>query len=298
VIYTQSLRRGALFAVASAFLFATMGACIKWLSTSLPTEMVVFFRNFASLLLLLPWLSSTGIRALATHRLRLHLTRSLAGLTAMYCYFYVLAHMPLAEAVLLNYSAPLFIPLIAHLWLGEVPSTRVYGAVATGFLGIALILKPGADLFQAVGLVGLVSGLFAALAVSGVRRMSSSEPTTRIVFYFSLIASLVSALPLFWSWQPPLPWQWGLLLATGLLATGGQWLMTRAYALAPAARIAPFTYASVVFAALYGALFWQESLDLWSGAGALLIFLAGSLTARRAAIPPVADDVGTTPDRE
>jgi drug/metabolite transporter (DMT)-like permease len=292
-VHAEDVTRGAVYAVASAFFFASMGACIKLLSATMPTEMIVFFRNFVSLLVLTPWLMHTGLRGLSTHRLHLHLLRSAAGLTAMYCFFYVLAHLPLAEAVLLNFSAPLFIPVIAHLWLGEPAPARTYGAVAIGFVGVALILKPGVDLFQPAGIIGLASGLFVALALSGVRGMSSTEPTTRIVFYFSILSSAVSAVPLSWRWLPPAPWQWGLLLVTGLLATGGQWLMTRAYGLAPAARIGPFTYATVVFAACYGLAFWQERPDLVSAAGALLVAAAGMLAAGPFGIVAAPEDTGT-----
>jgi drug/metabolite transporter (DMT)-like permease len=234
------------------------------------------------LLVLLPWVWRRGIRQLKTTRLRGHLLRGLAGLAAMYCYFFTIAHLPLAEAVLLNYSTPLFVPFIAVLWLGEKISARLWLAIGTGFAGILLILKPGLALFTPVSLIGVASGTFAALAMVSIRRLTRSEPTLRIVFYFSAVCTAVSAVPLAWRWQSPEPGLWLLLVLVGVLASLAQSLMTRAYAQAPAAQVGPFTYSTVLFAAVVGWLFWGEVLDVLSFAGALLVCLAGILTIRLA----------------
>jgi drug/metabolite transporter (DMT)-like permease len=279
-MYPPSHSRGALLIVAAAFMFASMGAVVKLVAPQLNNEMVVFFRSLFGLLALLPWLLRGGLGGLRTRQLRLHLGRSLAGLAAMYCFFYALAHLQLGEAVLLNYTAPLFTPLIAWLWLREAAPVRLYGAIAIGFAGIALILKPGLHQLQAAAWIGLASGALAALAFVGIRRMANSEPTTRIVFYYSLVSTVVSALPLAWSWQRPDARAWSLLLAIGVLATTGQLLLTRAYALAPVVRIGPFTYSAVVFAAAYGWLLWAEAPDWLTLAGTLLVCLAGVLALR------------------
>ena len=109
--------------------------------------MVVFFRSFFGLLALTPLLLWTGPKSLRTQYLRQHVTRALAGLAAMYCFFYAIGHLPLGEAMLLNYSSPLFIPFIARLWLGEPLPKGFAWAIGTGFVGIALILKPGSGFF-------------------------------------------------------------------------------------------------------------------------------------------------------
>src|SRR5690349_17761617 len=121
----SGLRRGALYAVASGACFAVMGAFIKLASRELSNEMVVFFRNLFGLCLLAPWLLlRSGVAGLRTQRLPGHLLRAAFGLTSMYCFFYGIAHLPLAEAMLLTYSMPLFIPFIAWIWLGERPPAR------------------------------------------------------------------------------------------------------------------------------------------------------------------------------
>lgn len=276
----DDLRRGALLMLASGLLFSGMGAMVKYLSAELPNEMVVFFRSAMGLLALLPWVLHRGLGQLKTKRLRAHLGRGLAGVTAMYCYFYAIAHLPLSEAVLLNYSTPLFIPFIAALWLGERVSPRLWAAIVTGFVGIVLILKPGLDLFAPASLIGVASGVFGALAMVSIRRLTHTEPTLRIVFYFSLVCTVVSAVPLLWRWQTPDPGLWAVLILMGALASLAQLLLTRAYSHAPAAQVGPFTYSTVVFAATIGWAFWGEIPDGLSFVGTALVCLAGILTIR------------------
>lgn len=280
-MYPENRARGAMLAIAAALMFAAMGATIKTVSAHLPNEMVVFFRNFFGLLALLPWLLRGGVKALATQHFGSHLMRSLAGLAAMYCFFYAIAHLHLAAAMLLNFTAPLFTPFIALLWLREKVGRVLWVAIAVGFAGITLILKPGMGLFSPATLIGLASGALAALAVVNIRRMAETEPTTRIVFYFSTISVMVSAIPLLWSWQTPEPTLWGLLAVAGIFATSGQLLLTRSYALAPAAFVGPFTYSAVVFAALLGWMLWGEKPDALTLAGTLLVCLAGIMALRR-----------------
>lgn len=279
---SDDLRRGAVLMLASGLLFSAMGALVKYLSAELPNEMVVFFRSVTGLLALLPWVLYRGAGQLKTKNLRGHLGRGLAGVAAMYCYFYAIAHLPLAEAVLLNFSTPLFIPFIAHLWLGEKVSARIWAAIGVGFVGIVLILKPGLDLFTPVSLIGLASGLFAALAMVSIRRLTRTEPALRIVFYFSLVCTAVSAVPLLWRWQAPDSGLWALLIGMGALASLAQLLLTRAYSHAPAAQVGPFTYSTVVFAAVIGWIFWGEVPDLLSFGGTALVCLAGIMTIRYA----------------
>jgi drug/metabolite transporter (DMT)-like permease len=256
-----------------------MGATVKVVSADLPNQMTVFMRNLFGLLLLLPLVWRNGIGQLRTRIIHLHLLRAVAGVSAMYCFFYALANLPLAEGMLLKMTAPLFMPLIAWYWMSEGVTKTVLLAIGFGFLGVVLVLHPQGE-FNEIALVGLLGGLFASLAKVTVRRLGHSEPSVRVVFYFSLLSMLVSALPALLDWQTPTPGQWGLLLLIGLLGTFGQLLLTRGYAIAAAASVSPFTYFSVIFGAFYGYLFWDEHLSLQFIAGALIIALAGMLTLR------------------
>jgi drug/metabolite transporter (DMT)-like permease len=193
----------------------------------------------------------------------------------MYCFFYAIAHIALAQAMLLKMTAPLFMPFVALAWLGESIPGRVLGAVLLGFLGVALIVGPQPAAASSVALIAVLGGFLAALAKVTVRRLARTEPTVRIVFYFAVVGTLVSAVPLLWAWRTPAASSLLWMLAVGCFATLGQLLLTRGMALAPAGRLGVFAYSSAVFGAAYGWFFWQETI-LWStAAGALLVALAG-----------------------
>src|SRR5260221_24126 len=162
--HEYDLRRGAVYMVVSALLFALMSVAVKVASATLPNVVVVFFRSGFGLLTLLPFIVGADLR---TRRPREHLIRSLAGIASMYCFFYTLAHMRLADAVLLNYSLPIFIPFVESAWLGEDFPRRLWIPVAVGFLGVIVILRPGSGLMEPVALLGVASALFAAVAQGG-----------------------------------------------------------------------------------------------------------------------------------
>lgn len=274
--------RGAVLVSSAALMFASMGGLIRLSSAHLPNEQVVFFRNLFGLLVLLPVVWQRGERIdLKTACPGLHLVRSLFGLAAMYCFFYALSVLPLANAVLLNFTAPLFIPFVALLWLGERVSPRVWAAILIGFSGVLFILKPSVGLYVRGALVGLASGAFAAVAMVSLRKLSATEPALRVVVYYGVICTLLSLLPAVRAWQPVDLHLLAILAGAGVFATLGQYLLSRGYGCAPAAQIGPFTYTSVVFAAVYGWLFWQE-IPGWSTAGGtLLVVIAGVLAIRR-----------------
>lgn len=267
---------GGLLVLTSALLFAGVGALVKAASADLPTEVVVFFRNAVAMAFILPWLAirHRGM-SLKTSCLRLHLLRSTAGVGAMYSFFIALKLLRLADAMLLCYTLPIFIPIIERFWLKEPVSRQTKIAVIVGFLGIALVLKPGLGLFQAAGLVGLASGLLAALAIVGIRRMTVTEPVARIVFYFTTFGTLVSSVPLVWAWETPEGRLLWVLGAMGILAIMAQMCLTKGYSLAPAGQVGPFNYGNVVFAAFLGWVIWDETLDGLTLAGAVLTCSAG-----------------------
>ena len=152
---------GALFVLGASFMFAMMGTLVKVVSSSLNNEMVVFFRNVCALIFILPWLAySRPYGGIRTSCLRLHLLRSAAGLGAMYCFFYAIAQLQLSEAFLLFSTSPLFIPLIAYMWMREKVTYSAKGAIIAGFIGIVLILKPGFGIFRPAMFVALAGGVW------------------------------------------------------------------------------------------------------------------------------------------
>ncbi len=275
----HSFLRGALLIIAAELMFTSMGVVVRIVSSELSNAQVVFFRNLFVLLLMFPLLTRFRRVGLKTAIPQYHLLRGLAGVGAMYCFFYAIANIPLANAMLLKMSAPLFIPLVAMLWLKESFSRFVAYAVFLGFAGVILILAPDYETLGTAGVVALLGGLLAAVAKTAIRKLAFSEPPERTVFYFALTGTLFSIFPLFRYWQPVSlhTLLWLLLLA--VFGLTGQMLMTRGFAHAKAGRLGIFAYFSVIFAALYGWMLWGEILTWSTVIGSLMVIVAGLLAA-------------------
>ncbi len=287
--------RGAACILGAAAAFSTMSVLIRHLSGHLPDGMLVFWRSFFSLVFLTPLLLKLSWTHLKSERMHLHVIRAVSGLLSMYCLFYALGHLPIAEATLLNQTATLFVPFIGLVWLKEPVAMKVRWAILIGFTGVLLVMPPGRGIVSWVALIGLASGFTAAFSVVTIRYSSRTEPTTRIVFYFCLYATLGSALPLPWIWVTPGWSEMPLLVAIGALAALGQLLMTRGYALAPAAQVGPFGYGNIVFSVLAGWAIWGETprLLFWLG-GALIVI--GGITALRGELLGISPEEPRTPD--
>ena len=267
---------GALYMLTASVVMALVGTSVKWATDGLPAPVVVFFRNFFGLVVLLPWLAAPGGITLKTPHLRLHGLRCLFGFCAMNTYFYAISHLHLAGAVALNFTSPLWIPFVALLWLREKITPRMLVASAVGLAGVWFIRTPGSNVVSLPGLSGLLSALFASAALVGVRRLTlAGEPAGRIVFYFAFGSTLLTAIALPFFWKMPTPHQWLALMLTGGLASLAQFLLSRGFARAPAAISAVFYYGTVPAAAFFGWLFWGETLTAGFALGAGLICAAG-----------------------
>lgn len=268
--------------VLAALLFAAMGVAVKLAAATLPNAMVVFLRSVFGLFLLTPWLLASRV-PLRTRNLGEHVLRGVFGMGAMYCFFFAIAHLGLADALLLNYSLPLFVPLVEKVWLGEPVPRGIWRPLSIGLIGLILVLRPGFGIFQPAALVGLAAAVLAALAQVGVRKLTRTEPVPRIVFYFGLISTAVSALPAGLNWVSPAKVGVLVLLLLGVSATLAQLLMTRAYSYAKAAEVGPFIYSSVVFAALFDWAVFQHVPSGLTALGAIFIVAAGVLALRAGA---------------
>jgi drug/metabolite transporter (DMT)-like permease len=287
---SRSLTRGAVSMILASLAFAIMGACIQVCAQTLPNGMVVFFRNVSGLAFLSPILIRGGLEGLRTKHLKEHIFRGLGGLSSMYCFFYAIAHMRLADATLLNYTLPLFIPVVEALWLGEPMPPRLAIPLGLGFLGVVVVLRPGSGLVTGAAVFGLLAGFLSAVAQTGVRRLTKTEPTTRIVIYFALMGSSLSALALPFVWVTPAPAVWGVIVLMGLAATSGQLLMTKAYSHAPASQIGGFVYTGVLFAAFMDWLRLGITPSPVFFLGAALVMASGALMFRMASSAAVVID--------
>ncbi|MBJ8417928.1 DMT family transporter [Acinetobacter courvalinii] len=258
----------------SALLFSVMGICIRYASHTVDNYTIVFFRNVVGLILFLPFIFKQGIGFVKTEKLWMHTWRSIVGLAAMYGFFYAIAHLKLSNAMVFTYSSPIFIPLIAWLFLKEKVTTAMLCAAGLGFIGVFCVAKPDQGLLNWISIVGISSSLLASMAFVTVRALTQTEPPERIVFYFCLIGSLLSVIPMFWVWRPYHLHELFFLVAAGVLANVSQIFMSHAYRLAPAGQIAPVNYIAIIFAGIWGFLLWNEVPDLYSVIGFGIILLA------------------------
>lgn len=271
--------KGAVLITFAGFCFALMGTMIKKLSLSLTNETIVFARNLFVLICLFPFILKKRSRLnLKTENFNLHLIRSLSGLLAMYLYFFTLSKLPLAEAVMLSYTSPIFIPFVAFFWIHEPVEKKSILSAFIGFIGILMILKPGTKVFNFNGIFGIIAAFSASFAMVAIRKMAKTESPFKIVFFYTLIASIISFFPLLTNFSPPSANDFILISIMGIVGLAGQFFVTAGYSAAPSAKVGPFTYTTVFFAALIGVFFLNEKFDLYSMVGGAIIVCAGILS--------------------
>lgn len=282
----QQIRLGAKYLLIGELLIALLAAMVRYLSAELSIEQILFFRNFLGLIALFPLILRSGVSNLKTNNIMGHVVRGLIGVTAMYCYFWTLAHIPLTEAFLVKLSAPLFMPIFAYLWLKEPAHRLNIVALFVGFGGVVVILSPNlgasaeADWPMIAIWVGLLGAVLMALSKIAIRSMAAGETSQRIVFYYALISTLITLPGAVINWQPVPTAAWGWLIALGVIASAGQLALTKGYRTAPTGAIAVYAYTAVIYGALLGWLFWNE-IPLWTTwLGAALIVSAGLINLR------------------
>lgn len=287
--FHPSLRiRGALWMVVAGLLFSLMGVFVKLGAKQFSTAELVFYRSLFGLVTIFVIARLRGGR-LGTPHWCPHLWRGLSGFTALMFFFYGLSHLPLGTAMTLNYTSPLFLALLTVLALGERPRWPLVMAILIGFAGVAMLLQPSFERGQLyAGLMGLASGVFAAIAYLNVKNLGRlGEPSYRVVFYFTLISSVGGGAWMAVHEFHPVGWDSvGLLVALGATATLAQLAMTQAYAEGETLTVGSLAYSTVVFSALLGMLVWGEMPRLLSWLGMGVVIVAGVIGVRFAP-PPV-----------
>lgn len=274
----------------ASFVFAIMGVCVKLASTTCSTSEIVMCRGTVGVLLITAMVKLQG----GTLRTTLpwhHAWRGTVGVTALWMWFFAIGQLPLATAMTLNYMAPIWIAAIVFTlgwWQGQRRfEWGLAAAIATSFLGVALLLKPSIHAEQWLGgLVALISGFLSALAYIQVKKLGQlGEPEYRVVFYFSasgILAGLLSGLAstFFISGKAQvlhaLSWhEAGLLLTIGITATIAQIAMTRAYRLGAMLVTANLQYTGIVFSSIWGILIWGDHPGLSGWLGIVIILASG-----------------------
>ena len=272
----------------AGLLFACMGGLVKAGAGHFSSIEMVFYRSLIGLLVLAGVTGSRGLRMTTPHW-RVHVSRSVSGFAALVLYFYCMTHLPLATAVTLNYTSPLFLAVLSAIVLKETPSARLISALLLGFAGALLLLKPTLAASQLLaGLLGLISGLLAGVAYLNVKQLGAlGEPDWRTVLYFTLFSTLASGAWLAVRGFSPVTWDNGwILIGLGLTATLAQLAMTRAYRTGKTLVVGALAYSTIAFSSFVGALAFHERLA-WSSWLAIGLIVAGGLVATRAAAKPV-----------
>lgn len=275
--------------VAATLAFGLMAAIARGIGDAYPLGQVVFFRSsFAFLPILATMLiSGVGLSALATKRPWSHLLRSGAGTGAMFSYFAALVFLPLADVTALSFVSPLIITALAALILGEHVGLYRWSAVALGFVGVLIMISPHLGHADAAGAptIGLAlafaSATFASFAMISVRRMSGTENALAIAFYFQLTCTVVSMMTLPFAWVTPTVNDFGLLVLIGVCGGCGQILMTNSYRFATASTIANFDYVAMIWAILFGWMFFDELPAAAVYVGAAIVIGSGAFIAWR-----------------
>lgn len=285
----STISPGVRYMVASAFFFSVMSLGVKLVGQRIPSQEVVLVRGVLNAAFTYGLLRRAGVPALG-NRPSVLILRGLFGFLALSCLYYGFVHLPLADATVLQYTNPVWTALLAAWLLRERVESGEAGVMVASLAGVVLIARPGfifggdaarLDLL-AVGVV-LLGSILSAAAYVTVRQLARTEDPLVIVFYFTLVA-MVGSLPgtiaaAVW----PTPLEWGFLLLVGVCAQAGQVFLTRGLQLEPAGRATAIGYLQVVFAAVWGAIFFAEVPDGWVITGAAVILGSTLILARRRA---------------
>jgi drug/metabolite transporter (DMT)-like permease len=253
--------------------FATMSAFLKGLGQGLPLPELVFLRCLLALPVLFLFIRLRGRPYIVKAR-KVIILRTLFGMTAMFCFFYALIHMPLAECIFLGRTQPFLLALFSPFVIGEKAPFAAWVAIGTGVGGVALIMLPDVS-WSFAGWVAIAGAAAASMAHLMVRRLNATDFPLTIVFNFTILTCLLSGIWVVPHFIMPTSLQWLFLVCVAFFASLGQLFMTLAYQHDRAPAVASASYASVILAVAYGYFLWGEVPNTLTWAGGLLIVAGG-----------------------
>ena len=267
---------GILLMMAGVAMFAVMDATIKWLTSDFPVSQIVALRSWFGLpvLFLLVHLEG-GVRELKTTRPLAHFLRYVLVLALSFSFFWVLSKMKLVDAIAITFAAPILITALSVPLLREVVGLHRWTAILVGFVGVLIMLRPGAGVFQWAAVVALGSTTVYALLMITTRYLKSTESMASLMFYpqFGMALTGLAIAPAVW--VTPNLTELGLFAIAGTFGSLGILCLTNAFRLAPVSIVSPFEYTALIWATLLGFLIWQELPDLLTIAGSLVVISSG-----------------------
>ncbi len=270
---------GSLICLISYFSVALMAALVKLVPHSVGIGKIIFFQYAVSLILCLPCVFQKGITSLKTERFMGHLFRDLVGIATFGLFFLSLLYISLTNSVVLRSTTPFWIPLILFAWRGDKISKNLWLSIAIGFIGVIFIIKPTAQGYFNIGtLYALASGFFMGISALTIRRLSATEPAYRTLFYYCLIATLVSLPFALTHWVYFSPSVWLLLISIGILMYIIQYTLIVAFRFAKTSVLAPISYTAIVFSGVFDWILWNKIPDSYEFIGIILVVASGIMT--------------------
>lgn len=282
-IANNTVIRAILLMVISTVLFGVMAVCIRFASKQLHPFEIAFFRSFFGFVFALPLLYRHGFGILRTDKFSFYFLRCCVGIVSMLAGFWAIVNMPLAQAIAISYSTPLFVTIGAVLVLGEIVRIRRWTAVIVGFFGVVILLHPGAGDFNATSLIALLAAVMSASTAISVKFLSRTEKSDAIVLYTTMFWVPLSLVPALFYWTMPVGVVWLWIVLAGLLGTIAHLCWTRALKLGDASMLTPISFLQVLVVGVFGYFLFQERIDLWTFIGATIIFGSNVYIARREA---------------
>ena len=275
--------QGALLVVLATFGFSVMNLLVRIAAEELPLFEVTFFRNFFAFVFMLPWMHKIGFKELKTKHLKLHFLRSAVGISAMIVWFASVSWLPMAQAVALNFTVPLFATIGAALILKEDVKLRRWGATIMGFVGVLIIVRPGYGDFSPLLVLPVLAALLMAGSVMIVKTLTKTDSSSVTVFYTTIFMTLLSLLPAIFVWEWPSTNVWYAVIGLGVIGALSNLLITKALSIADASAVMPFDYARLPFMALMAFLAFGEIPDIWTWIGGGVIAISAIYIAQREA---------------
>ncbi len=279
----NNVPRAVFFMALSAVLFGCMAIVIRLASEQLHAFEIAFFRNFFGFVFTAPLFLKHGIGILKTDKLHLYIGRCMIGIISMMCGFWAIVHLPLAEAVAISYSTPLFVTILAVLFLGEVVGLRRWSAVLAGFVGVLIIMQPGSQTFNADMMIALMAAVMSAIVAISIKVLSRTEKADAIVIYTTMLWVPMSLIPALFVWEWPVGITWLWIIAAGFFGTTAHLFWTRALKLGDASMLTPISFFQVPVVAIGAWIVFDEKIGAMAFLGASIIFVANAYIARREA---------------
>jgi drug/metabolite transporter (DMT)-like permease len=300
--HQDDVPRGILFMIGASVLFALANAIAKWQVAIYPVGEVMFFRSFVSLVacaaVILPF---NGIAVFATQRPRDHIARGLSQSISQTCTVIAFWLMPLAGAIAIIFSAPLFAALLSIIFLKERAGPARWTALLAGFFGVLVVTNPGWDSVTVGALFALANAVMYGSVTVAVRGMTKTESTNTLLMWQMLTIAICHSFLLLFGFRWPTTADAAMFILSGVVWAGGQYLWTQALLLAPTTAVSPFYYLLLVWAMAIGYLVWGEvpSIGLLVGSGIVVasgLFLLWHEAQRRSQAQPAAVVAGRSSD--